>query len=125
MEKTKKLVKEYKLDPKEARYRRILTDDLEDFPKDLSELVNHINSIIKEGFTTLEVDASGYVEYGTAFLSYFKEREETDEEFQARLKVEQEREGRAERQKKIIDELTPEQKEALGISQYAVNPGAK
>ena len=125
MEKTKKLVKEYKWDPEETRYRRALEEDLVDLPTDLRELVSYINSLIEEGFTTFEAAVSGYDGYGTANLSYFKEREETDEEFQARLKVEQEREERAERRKRTIAELTPEQREALGISQYAVIPSAK
>ena len=119
MEKTKKLVKEYKLDPAVTRYGKILEDDLVDLPTDLSELVSYINSLIEAGFTTLAVDVSGYDGYGAANLSYFKEREETDEEFKARLKVEQGREEIAERRKKAIAELTPEQRGALGV-QYTV-----
>jgi hypothetical protein len=119
MEKTKKLVKEYKLDPEETRYLRPLEEDLEDLPTDLSELVSHINSLIDEGFTTLDVDISGWEGSGTAYLSYFKEREEADAEFQARLKVEQEREEIAERRRVTIAGLSQEQREALGISQYA------
>jgi len=126
VEKTKKLVKEYKLDPAmKTGYRRVLEEDLEDLPTDLSELVSYINSLIDAGFTTFEAAVSGYDGYGTANLSYFKKREETDEEFQERLKVEQDREEKAERRKRTIAELTPEQREALGISQYAVIPSAK
>ena len=115
MEKTKKLVKEYKLDPAVTSYDRILEDDLDNLPTDLSELVSYINSLIKAGFTTLSVEVSGYDGYGTANLCYFKEREETDEEFQARLKVEQERKEKAERRKRTIAKLTPEQREALSL----------
>ena len=118
MEKTKKLVKEYKLNPAMGTgYRRALEEDLENLPTDLSELVSYINSLIEAGFTTLRARAvSGYDGYGTAYLSYFKEREETDEEFQARLKVEQEREEKAERRKRTIAELTPDQREALSLT---------
>ena len=52
---------------------------------------------------------------GTAYLSYFKEREETDEEFQARLKVELEGEEKAERRRVTIAGLSQEQRDALGI----------
>ena len=116
MEKPKKLVKEYKLDPAMGTgYRRALEEDLIDLPTDLSELVSYINSLIEDGFTTFEANVSGYDGWGTAYLSYFKEREETNEEFQARLKVEQEREEKAERRKRTIAELTPEQREALSL----------
>lgn len=119
MAKLKKLVREYKIDPAETRYDRILEEDLVNLPTDLSELVSHFNSLIEAGFTTFAAEVSGYDGHGTANLSYFKEREETNEEFQVRLKVEQEREEKAERRKRTIAELTPEQREALGV-QYIV-----
>lgn len=101
------------------RRQEKLEDDLTYLPTNLRELADYIESLIDEGFTNLGVDISGWDGYGTANLSYFKEREETDVEFQARLKVEQEREEKAERRKRTIAELTPEQREALGV-QYIV-----
>jgi hypothetical protein len=122
MEKTKKLVKEYKLGPSPHSTRRQgeLEEDLAFLPTNLRELADYIESLIDEGFTTLDVDISGGEGSGTAYLSYFKEREETDAEFQARLKVEQEREEIAERRRVTIAGLSQEQREALGISQYSV-----
>jgi|LakMenE01Jun11ns_1017448.scaffolds.fasta_scaffold9735946_2 hypothetical protein len=122
MEKTKKLVKEYKLGTYTHNIHRQEKheDDLEYLPRNLRELADYIESLIDEGFTTLNVDISGWEGSGTAYLSYFKEREETDAEFQARLKVEQEREEIAERRRVTIAGLSQEQREALGISQYSV-----
>jgi hypothetical protein len=119
MEKTKKLVKEYKLGPFAHNIHRQekLEDDLEYLPRNLRELADYIESRIDEGFTTLDVDISGWEGPGTAYLSYFKEREETDAEFQARLKVELEREEKAERRRVTIAGLSQEQRDALGISQ--------
>lgn len=119
MEKTKKLVKEYKLDPEQLG-RQTLSENLTDLPGDLREFVTYLNSLIEEGFTNFEAAVTGWDGFGEAYLSYFKKREETNEEFQARLKIEQEREERAERRKKTIAELTPEQRGALGFSQYTV-----
>lgn len=97
-----------------------LEDDLERLPTNLRELADYFESLIDEGFTALDVDISGWDGSGTAYLSYFKEREETDAEFQARLKVELEREEKAERRRVTIAGLSQEQREALGISQYMV-----
>jgi RNase adaptor protein for sRNA GlmZ degradation len=117
MEKTKKLVKEYKLGlfTHDIHGQEKLEDDLEYLPRNLRELADYAESLIDEGFTTLDVNISGWDGSGTAYLSYFKEREETDEEFQARLKVELEGEEKAERRRVTIAGLSQEQRDALGI----------
>jgi hypothetical protein len=121
MEKTKRLIKEYKLGPFTHNIHRQekLEDDLGYLPRNLRELADYIESLIDEGFTTLDVDISGWDGSDTAYLPYFKKREETDVEFQARLKVELEGEEKAERRRVTIAGLSQEQREALGISQYA------
>lgn len=122
MEKTKKLIKEYKLGlfTHNINRQEKLEDDLEYLPTNLRELADYVESLIDEGFTTLDVDISGWDGSGTANLSYYKEREETDAEYQARLKAELEKEKKAERRRVTIAGLSQEQREALGISQYSV-----
>jgi hypothetical protein len=117
MEKTRKLVKEYKLGPFTHNINRQekLEEDLAFLPTNLRELADYFESLIDEGFTTLDVDISGWEGSGTANLSYYKEREETDAEYQARLKAELEKEEKAERRRVTIAALTLEQRDALGI----------
>jgi hypothetical protein len=62
MEKTKKLIKEYKLGlfTHNINRQEKLEDDMEYLPTNLRELADYIESLIDEGFTTLDVNISGW-----------------------------------------------------------------
>jgi len=91
-------------------------NNVEYLPSDLSELINHLQTIKNQGFTSVEKDVFvGEYDSAVARLKYYKIREETDEEFKLRLKRERERKDINRIREEALAMLTPEQKKALGI----------
>lgn len=121
MTKPKRLtVYDYKMLSKKSQY----CDDSSDiFSGEISKVIAYLQDILDEGFTHLETDKRIEYEYGSEYAvcetKYYKIREENDEEYQKRCedgqKKQEKEKVRKEARKKVLETLTPEQIEALGI----------
>jgi hypothetical protein len=105
-------------DYKKFKSGEVYESDVDYFPKEIKEMISFFQGLLEEGYTHL--DPHVYTSYDCPFakISYYRIREETDEEFEKRLNYIKEREENERKRKETIASLTPEQREALGISDY-------
>jgi hypothetical protein len=112
MERCKRQIREYAKD----KHGKELVDNVEYLPSDLSELIDHLELVKAQGYTSVEREVYvGAYDYAVAKLKYYKVREETDEELELRLKHERDREERVKVRAEAIAMLSPEQRKALGF----------
>ena len=121
MAKLKKLtVADYKMQSKEEQY----TDDLTDiFNGEISGAIAYLQGILDEGYTHMDSEKWIDNDYGHEFAvcetKYYKVRDETDGECRKRHGDHRKRKEiekvKAEARRKVMETLTPEQREALGI----------
>jgi hypothetical protein len=114
MSEMKRTIRDYK----KFKGGEVYESDVDYFPKEIKEMISFFQGLLDEGFTHL--DPQVYTSYDCPFakISYYRIREETDEEFATRMNVAREREESERRRKETIASLTSEQREALGISDY-------
>ena len=114
----KRVIRDYK----KFNSGEVYESDVDYFPKEIQELVSFLQGLLEEGYT--RIDSRVYTNYDCPYakLSYYRLREETDEEFEERVVAAKEREENERRRKETIESLTPEQRAALGISEYTLRP---
>jgi len=121
MAKLKKLtVADYKMQSKKEQYTDNLTDI---FNGEITGVIAYLQDILDEGFTRMDTEKWVENEYGYEFAvcetRYYKVREETDEEYKKRCEDHRKRKEKekvkAEAKKKVMETLTPEQRDVLGI----------
>ena len=121
MAKLKKLtVANYKMQCKKKQY----TDDLTDiFNGEISGAIAYLQGILDEGYTHMDSEKGIDNDYGHEFAvcetKYYKVRDGTDGEYRKRHEDHRKRKEiekvKAEARRKVMETLTPEQREALGI----------
>lgn len=121
MAKLKKLiVADYKMLSKKEQY----TDDTTDiFSGEISGAIAYLQGILDEGYTHMDSEKWIDNDYGNEFAvcetKYYKMSEETNEEYEKRCEDHRKRKEmekvKAEARRKVMETLTPEQREALGI----------
>jgi hypothetical protein len=121
MAKLKRLtVTDYKMQSKKEQYTDNATDV---FSREISAVIACLQDILHEGFTHMDTEKWVEVEYGHEYAmcetKYYKIREESDEECEKRCEDHRKRKEKekvkAEAKKKVMEALTPDQRDALGI----------